>query len=38
MGSSNDNNVKIFFKYGNNIIQLPVNPEEVRITTNGNNQ
>lgn len=32
------NNVKIFFEYNDEVIQLPVNPEEFTVTTSGNNQ
>ena len=32
------NSVKFFFEYNDEVIQLPVNPEELTITTSGNNQ
>lgn len=37
MTSRNDNNVKIFFKYNQKVIQLPVNPEEISFIRDGNN-
>lgn len=37
MASRNDNNIKIFFKYNQQVIQLPVNPEEITFVREGNN-